>query len=229
MAERASGRTTGFRRTIAALAVGVAIVAVAALGGSPASSGGAPTTGPIRALHSSKVMDVFQGSNAPGAPVVQWNAHGGTNQAWRLIEFGPFGAWKMVLIQSVGSNLVLDVNAGSLANGAGLMQNTWSASVSQLWIAVPFGDTGYTVLVNAKSGKVADVSRASQDNGTPVVQWTWLGGINQLWTTPPVLPPPVIPTTTTVPASTTTTSAPTTTTTVAPTTTSSTPPTTEAS
>jgi hypothetical protein len=38
----------------------------------------------LRALHSGKVLDVFGASTDDGAPIIQFDEHGGNNQRWRF-------------------------------------------------------------------------------------------------------------------------------------------------
>jgi hypothetical protein len=220
---------TGRSRTRVATVLTVAVIAGVMLAATPAS----PQTGsgPITAFHSGRVMDVFGASTAPGAPIVQWTANGGNNQAWQVKQFGLFAGNPLVLIQSVNSPHVLDATSAT-ANGTQLVQNPWTGAPSQWWIAYPFGTTGYTVLFNVNSVRVADVAGASQANGAHVIQWDWKGALNQLWTIPAIIPPATTTTTTsgatttTTSGATTTTSAPATTTTSAPATTTTAPATT---
>jgi hypothetical protein len=173
----------------------------------------------IEAAHSGKVMDVPNMSHAPGAPIVQWTSNGGDNQAWNVVELADVNGIPLVLIQNVESGLVLDVNANSTAAGAGLTQTAWSGTLSQWWLIVPFGNTGFDMIFNANSGLAADVVAASSANGAGIIQWPWQGGLNQIWTVPTPIP---LPTTTTTTGATTTTTGATTTTTEVPATTTTT-------
>ena len=38
----------------------------------------------LRALHSGKVLEVFESSPANGAPIIQSDPHGGDSQLWRI-------------------------------------------------------------------------------------------------------------------------------------------------
>jgi hypothetical protein len=181
------------------------LVLALAVGGlpllAPAPAGSQTGYGPIVAAHSSKVMDVL-GALVTPTRIVQWADHGGANQRWRLVPFSTIGPFQLVIIQSELSKLVLDVGSGETTTGAALVQNTWTAAPSQVWIVHPIGATGYHVIINVKSGKVADVSRSSLDNGVQIVQWDWNGGLNQIWKVPaPVADPvPVTTVTTAAPA-----------------------------
>lgn len=206
------------RVLVTAVAVAVTVVAGMGLGVWPASSA---TEDQIEAVHSGKVMDVA-GSTIAGAPVFQSTADGGADQAWNVVELTRINGWPLVLIQSAKSGLVLDVVGGFTGRGAGLVQNTWAASASQLWLLVPYGNTGLDLLMNIKSGRVADVAGASPDDGASIIQWDWQGTANQIWDMPTPEPLPTTTTTSATSTSTSTTTAPTTTTT-APTTTTTAP------
>ena len=207
------------RTRIGIAAVTATFVSAMTLGVWPASSA---TEDQIEAVHSAKVMDIA-GFTTPGTPVIQRSADGGADQAWNVVELTRINGWPLVLIQSAKTGLVLDVVGGYTGAGAGLIQNAWSASASQLWLLVPFGNTGWDIIMNIKSGKVADVAGVSFDDGASIIQWDWQGTGNQLWDMP-TLKPLVIPTTTTTEPETTTTTEPETTTTTAPETTTTTAP-----
>lgn len=218
------------RRNVLVPAVAATVILGMALGVWPAGS--APED-EIEAVHSRKVMSLV-GSPTLGSPVIQRSSEGGDDQAWNVVELTRINGWPLVLIQSAESGLVLDVVGGFTGAGAPLVQNPWAASASQLWLLVPFGDTGLELILNIKSGKVADVAGASSDDGASIIQWDWLGGANQIWDVPQPEPLPTTTTTTTsatsststTTASTSTTTAPTTTTTAPDTTTTTEPPTT---
>ncbi|MDQ4134368.1 MAG: RICIN domain-containing protein [Actinomycetota bacterium] len=171
-------------RTLKATAVIGISVAAALTVMSTSPAGSQAGSAPIIASHSFKVMDVLGASKLPATPIVQWTHNDGSNQQWTVRRFSTIGSLDLVLIQSVNSGQVLDVSGGSTASGAELVQNPWSAALSQLWIPYPLGDTGYDILFNVKSGMVADVGGASQGNGAPVIQWAWNGGKNQIWLVP---------------------------------------------
>ncbi|MDQ4132966.1 MAG: RICIN domain-containing protein, partial [Actinomycetota bacterium] len=195
---------TASRRNALVAAVAATVVLGMAVGVWPVSS--APED-EIKAVHSGKVMDVA-GSTTPGTPVLQGSSNGSDEQAWNVVELARINGWPLVLIQSRQTGLVLDVVAGSTGAGAPLVQKPWAASASQLWLLLPYGNTGWEIILNIKSGRVADVAGASSDDGASVIQWDWRGGANQIWDVP--TPEPLPTTTTTTEATTTTTEPPTT-------------------
>ena len=136
----------------------------------------------LEAQHSGKVLDVAGASQSWGAPLVQWDYHGGANQLFRV-----FGS----PIKPMHSDLVLDVANGSQANGAPIIQHTLHGRPNQLFRLerVPEVRTGhssevthntYRIVAN-HSNKVLDVEGASHENGAKLIQWDWHGGPNQLF------------------------------------------------
>jgi len=77
--------------------------------------------------------------------------------------------------------LTLDVQNGSLEDGAKIQQSTqyWPAK-SQWWV-VTNGGYGYYSITNYRSGKCLDVPNASLFPGVKIQQFTCHGGSNQLW------------------------------------------------
>lgn len=136
----------------------------------------------IISANSGKLLDVRGASKADGAQIIQWKNNDGLNQIWRFLPFGdPIGLLQLYIIQSEDSRKVLDVSASSTADGVSVIQNSWSGSVSQLWVVLQFGDTPYALIMNVNSLKVLDVAFASRLDGADVVQYRWHGGADQLW------------------------------------------------
>ncbi len=219
---------TPSRRNVLVAAVTATVVLGMALGVWPAIS--APED-EIKAVHSGKVMGLVE-SPSLGSPVIQ-RSSGGADREWNVIELTTINGWPLVLIQSAETGLVLDVAGGFTGAGTPLVQNPWAGSASQLWLLLPFGNTGLELILNIKSGRVADVAGASSDDGASIIQWDWRGGANQIWDVPDPEPLPTTTTSTSTPASTsttpstsTTTTGPTTTTTEPTATTTTEPPTT---
>ncbi len=73
---------------------------------------------------------------------------------------------------------VLDTSSG--AKGAGLVQNTYTGSTTQLWRLV-FNLYGYYKLTNESSGYLVEVPNSSTTTGTQLDQWDDNGGNNQQW------------------------------------------------
>src|SRR5581483_6530853 len=67
---------------------------------------------------SGKVLDVYGGSTADGAPIQQWDYLGGNNQKWYLMPV----AGGYFAIVNVQSGKVLDVSGQSINGGATIQQ-----------------------------------------------------------------------------------------------------------
>lgn len=103
-------------------------------------------------------------------------------------EEGPAGSTAQALTADAGgsafalvarhSGKCLDVENGSLANGANIRQWPCNGYTPQSF-RLQSASGGYFHLVNVNSGKVADVASASMSNGANVLQWTNTGGTNQ--------------------------------------------------
>ena len=88
----------------------------------------------MRAVHSGKVLDVSGWSADNGAPIVQWDWHGGNNQRFWIDDVGG----DLFALRSVHSGKVLDVDGFSTDRGARIIQWDWHGGNNQRWqIIVP--------------------------------------------------------------------------------------------
>jgi Tol biopolymer transport system component len=78
------------------------------------------------------------------------------------------------------SQKCLDVNGGSLDDGASIIQWQCHGGVNQQWRLEVAGD-GYSRIVSRHSGKCLDVNGGSLDDGASIIQWQCHGGANQQW------------------------------------------------
>ncbi|WP_197034556.1 RICIN domain-containing protein [Glycomyces sp. NRRL B-16210] len=79
-----------------------------------------------------------------------------------------------------GSGKCLDVQDGSTANGAGIIQwDCWGGS-NQRWELQDAG-SGFYRIVSQASGRCLDVDGASTANGAKAIQWACNSGANQQW------------------------------------------------
>ncbi len=78
------------------------------------------------------------------------------------------------------SGKIADVNGGSTANNAKIIQWTDNGGTNQHWEFRDVGG-GYYNIVNRKSGKCMDVTSASTANGARIIQYTCGTGNNQKW------------------------------------------------
>jgi hypothetical protein len=94
----------------------------------------------ITALHSGLVLDVAGGSLDRGAPIIQWNWHGGPNQRFAVDEIDTGStSGRTFLLRAQHSGLVLDVVAASQDNGAAIIQWDRHGGPNQQWrLSVPF-------------------------------------------------------------------------------------------
>ena len=138
-------------------------------------SGAAPRLGELIASHSQKCLDVTGGSTQDGTPIIQWQCHGGDNQAWS-IEPVAEGYSRLV---SGHSGQCLDVSDASTEDGAPIIQWPCHGGANQQWRLEAVGE-GYR-FVARHSGKCLDVSGWSTDDGTGIIQWQCHGGANQTW------------------------------------------------
>lgn len=97
----------------------------------------------------------------------------------------PLGAQSLPpaeLVFSLNSEKVLDVRAGSTANGTPIIQWTPHNGANQKFRRIPVqGKTGVFFLVNVMTSKCVDVNGGSTANGTRIIQWQCHGGLNQQW------------------------------------------------
>jgi len=138
------------------------------------------TTHVLKNAGSSMVMDASGASTATGGKIIQWPAHGGTNQQWRLTKI----ADNVFTMVNVNSGLCLDVPDQSTTNGIQLQQWTCTGATGQQWAADLVGSlTGSQyVLENINSGLVVGVAGSSTASGAQVVQLSGTSASSQVWT-----------------------------------------------
>ncbi|MCI1665652.1 MAG: RICIN domain-containing protein [Atopobiaceae bacterium] len=141
------------------------------------------------ALGQGLVLDIAGGSTSDGANVEVYADNG--TQAQRFVLDQSLDSQAMAHADdladgtysvSVDSSLsaVLDVAAGSTADGANVQAYASNDTDAQRWV-VSHDASGYVTLTNVASGKVLDVAGASSAAGTNVRQWTSNGSKAQKW------------------------------------------------
>lgn len=97
---------------------------------------------------------------------------------WVTVSF----AWEPIRnrVQAVHSGKSMDVQSGSTADGAAVIQWSSHGGQNQQWRFDRLDNGAYRI-VSIFSGKVLDVNGGSQADGAPVIQWSWHGGPNQQW------------------------------------------------
>lgn len=128
----------------------------------------------ITARHSGRALDVIDWRTDNGAPIIQFDYHGGANQTWHMIPVGD-GSYAVV---SQHSGKALDVSEISYNDGARVHLWEYVGGDNQKWYISRTGDGFYT-LTAKHSGKALDVTDVSYDNGAPLQQWGYGGGANQ--------------------------------------------------
>jgi hypothetical protein len=86
------------------------------------------------------------------------------------------GTYKII---NRNSGKLLDVDNGSTADGANVLQWSDNGGSNQRWV-ITNTSNGYTIKC-VKSGKLLDVDNGSTANGANVLQWFDNGGSNQRW------------------------------------------------
>ncbi|WP_342673575.1 RICIN domain-containing protein [Glycomyces tenuis] len=124
------------------------------------------------AQHSGKAADIEGVSTAPGATLIQWSVHGGTNQQFDFLDSGG-GYWR---IRARHSGLVLQVSGNG--TGADITQQPDTGAASQQWEVVDHGG-GTVSLVNRASGLAMDVWNISTADGARISQWNYTAGAHQ--------------------------------------------------
>ena len=95
---------------------------------------GFPEVGIWQSRHSLMVLDVAGGSLDNGAPIHQWDMHGGNNQRFWIDDEGK----DLFSLRSLHSGKVLDVSGWSTDRGAQIHQWDWHGGNNQLWqIVIP--------------------------------------------------------------------------------------------
>lgn len=124
------------------------------------------------AQHSGKCVDAV---NATAANQLRQNTCSGSSaQSWR---FEPLGV-NTYRIANAGSGLCVDVDGGSTANNAKIIQWTCNGAANQTFQLSLVSGKVYR-LVSVSSGKCVDVTSASTADGATLIQYTCGSGTNQ--------------------------------------------------
>jgi hypothetical protein len=128
-------------------------------------------TGPfmIENLSTGFVVDNSGGSSSSGNPVIQYNANGGTNQAWSPVSVAG-GAYMLI---NQNSNLALDVS------GTSTDQATVTGKAAEQWTFFPAGTAGYYTITSGGGGGV--LTSPSSTQGAQLVVSPGVGSPSQQW------------------------------------------------
>ncbi|WP_433256774.1 RICIN domain-containing protein [Streptosporangium sp. CA-135522] len=116
---------------------------------------------------SNRCMDVYGAATTPGAQIIIWDCHGGTNQRWTRTAAGELRVY---------GDRCLDVNGNGTANGTKIQIWTCNGGAAQKFT---FNTNGS--IVGAGSGKCVDVTTSGTANGTLVQLWDCNGTGAQRW------------------------------------------------
>ena len=141
-------------------------------GGAGGTGGSSPVM--IKSVNSGRVIDIWNGINADGARIQQYDAWSGPMQVWTLDA----QADGSVQITNPTTKKALDVAGMSTADGATVQLWTAWGGTNQHWFAKKAADGSYS-FVNVNSGKCLDVLGLRTDNGAPLGQWDCNGKSNQ--------------------------------------------------
>jgi len=175
-----------FKRSPAAAALAVLVIATAGCGkGEPGASGAGfgtealgVTIGDIIHLvgvQSGRCIGVVGASTADQAALELQDCSSATSQQLRLET-----AEGYYVLRVVGSDRCLAVSGGSTSAGASIVQATCTDAASQQWSGAEVG--GAYRITSRASGMAIDAYGAGTSNGTKIIQWPENGGANQQWT-----------------------------------------------
>ncbi len=146
------------------------------------STGASGFSGPgvytLRSKSSRKVMDLdisFFRGGFDGQNLIQWDAHSGLNQQFRIEDAGA-GFFRFIALHS---GKALDVWGDSRANGAEIKQYSLTGGGNQQFSIVAVGS--FYKITGRNSGKVIEVPSSSTTSGSQLKQNTDNGSDNQLW------------------------------------------------
>lgn len=160
-------------------AVGLAVVGGSVVVVNTASAGTTVDTNSWYTLvnrSTGEALDDFGYSANDGAPIVQWNRTGGTNQQWKFIDSGD-GNYRL---QNRNSGKVLDDYNWSTTEGAELVQWRDLNGANQQFHMENSSD-GYVRLINRFSGKAVEVPGGSKTEGNHIAQYHDWNGPQQQW------------------------------------------------
>ena len=127
----------------------------------------------IQSVSSGQALDVYGGSTANNAAVIQYPYGGGRNQKWNFIPTSN-GYYQ---IKNANSALDLNVAGGLTSNGALIVQWQFGTGNNDQWMPVRQSDGSY-VFFNRNSGLLLD-NPGGTTQGRQFNQWGANGGSNQ--------------------------------------------------
>ena len=132
----------------------------------------------LKAKHSGGCLDIAGANTSGGAPLIQWDCHGGGNQRFNFVHTG-FGNYNIVMVHS---GQCLDVAGANPANVVPILQWPCHGGDHQKFRLLAHPD-GYFSFVAVHSGRCLDVKGANPANGVPIIQYDCHLGDNQRFRT----------------------------------------------
>lgn len=134
----------------------------------------------LKNVASGNCLDVYTGSTANGTNVQTWESNGKISQQFQLEKVNIIAPGYYFITPSVNTNLAVEVESVSTANGANVQVWTKTNKDHQKWQLKVNSDGSYSVL-NANSGKALDIEGKSTVSGANVSQFTNNETSNQKW------------------------------------------------
>jgi hypothetical protein len=135
-------------------------------------------TAPGRPVHmqfldSGKCADVPAYSTAGGLWLDQWTCVAQSNELWNFDYVGVSGGGPWYRIRSASSGLCMNVNRGSLSDGAAIIQYPCGAYGNEYFALRYNGNVPYPYywLQAFESGRCVNVQGASKANGAKLIQY----------------------------------------------------------
>ncbi|WAL70198.1 RICIN domain-containing protein [Kitasatospora sp. YST-16] len=135
------------------------------------TSGGAATSGPVRAVGANKCLDVPNSTTTAGTQVQIWDCNNQANQQWTHT------ASNQLTVSSGGTQMCLDAYDNQTAPGTKVEIWTCNNQTNQQWKVNADG-----TITSVQSGLCLDVTGRSTANGALIDLWTCNGQSNQQWT-----------------------------------------------
>lgn len=130
-----------------------------------------------------KVLDIYGGSSANNAPVQMYGCNGTNAQRFTLQGTPVIADGTYTIASALKSDMVLDVEGGSTADGAAIQIYTSNNTSAQKFTIKHVG-SGYYTIVSLRSNKALDVVNSAINSSTglgAVQQWATHGGAAQKW------------------------------------------------
>lgn len=136
----------------------------------------------VSKLKSTLVLDVRGGSAANGTALQVYSANKSKAQKFLLRGYSAAVKDGSYTVGSLATKTVLDVAAGSRANGANVQMYAKNGTVAQDFTFKYDASTGYYTIGSFASGKVLDVAGGAASAGTNVQQYSSNKTFAQKWT-----------------------------------------------